>query len=197
MIRAVVDRQLRTLPLNQMVLHPGNEQINLKVTKLDHHRGPVTGVKVIQDGEILVTCSQDGTVCTWNVTNFTLLSTVTAGAPIHAMDVTDDNVFLITLQGDNELHLRTFITGTHLHLLKRHKAKNRVQCNRTLRPRRAPAPRAGLVGVVNVDLHAVTISEASEPETETVGGAGAGARRRHDCYLYFYLSNRTVEILFF
>ncbi|XP_041976047.1 NACHT domain- and WD repeat-containing protein 1 [Aricia agestis] len=98
------------------------------VTKLDHHRGPVTEVKVIQDGEILVTCSQDGTVCTWNVDNFTLLSTVNAGAPIHAMTVTDDNVFLVTLQGDNELHVRTFITGTHLHLLKRHKAKVKCFC---------------------------------------------------------------------
>lgn len=95
-----------------------------QVTKLDHHRGSVTGIKVIQDGEILVTCSQDGTVCTWNVDNFTLLSTVSAGVPIQAMEITDDNVFLITLQGENELHIRTFITGTHLHILKRH--KNRV-----------------------------------------------------------------------
>ncbi|XP_052750430.1 protein qui-1 [Galleria mellonella] len=98
------------------------------VTKLDHHRGPVTAVKVIQDGEILVTGSQDGTVCTWNVENFTLLSTVTAGVPIHAMEVTDDNVFLVTLQGENELHLRTFITGTYLHVLKRHKAKVKCFC---------------------------------------------------------------------
>ncbi|XP_028158797.1 NACHT domain- and WD repeat-containing protein 1 [Ostrinia furnacalis] len=98
------------------------------VTKIDHHRGPVTAVKVIQDGEILVTGSQDGTVCTWNVDNFTLLSTVTAGVPIHAMEVTDDNVFLITLQGENELHLRTFITGTYLHVLKRHKAKIKCFC---------------------------------------------------------------------
>ncbi|KAL0840162.1 hypothetical protein ABMA28_015455 [Loxostege sticticalis] len=98
------------------------------VTKIDHHRGPVTAVKVIQDGEILVTGSQDGTVCTWNVDNFTLLSTVTAGVPIHAMEVTDDNVFLITLQGENELHLRTFITGTYLHTLKRHKAKIKCFC---------------------------------------------------------------------
>lgn len=78
---------------------------------------------MIQDGEILVTCSQDGTVCTWNVDNFTLLSTVNAGVPINTMEITDDNVFLITLQGENELHVRTFITGTHLHILKRHKAK--------------------------------------------------------------------------
>ncbi|XP_049866312.1 protein qui-1 [Pectinophora gossypiella] len=98
------------------------------VTKLDHHRGSVTAVKVIQDGEILVTGSQDGTVCTWNVDNFTLLSTISAGVPIHAMDITEDNVFLITLQGDNELHLRTFITGTHLHVLKRHKAKVKCFC---------------------------------------------------------------------
>ncbi|XP_026328462.1 uncharacterized protein LOC113236548 [Hyposmocoma kahamanoa] len=98
------------------------------VTKLDHHRGPVTAVKAIQDGDILVTGSQDGTVCTWNVDNFTLLSTVTSGVPIHAMEVTEDNVFLITLQGENELHVRTFITGTHLHVLKRHKAKVKCFC---------------------------------------------------------------------
>ncbi|XP_075970830.1 protein qui-1 [Anticarsia gemmatalis] len=98
------------------------------VTKLDHHRGPVTGIKVIQDGEILVTCSQDGTVCTWNVDNFTLLSTVSAGVPVAAMEVTDDNVFLVTLQGENELHVRTFITGTHLHILKRHKTKVKCFC---------------------------------------------------------------------
>ncbi|XP_060801152.1 protein qui-1 [Amyelois transitella] len=98
------------------------------VTKLDHHRGPVTAVKVIQDGEILVTGSQDGTVCTWNVDNFTLLSTVTAGVPIQAMEITDDNVFLVTLQGETELHLRTFITGTYLHSLKRHKTKVKCFC---------------------------------------------------------------------
>ncbi|KAJ2938260.1 hypothetical protein O0L34_g17601 [Tuta absoluta] len=98
------------------------------VTKLDHHRGSITGIKVIQDGDILVTASQDGTVCTWNVDNFTLLSTITTGVPVHAMEVTDDNVFLITLQGDHELHLRTFITGTHLHVLKRHKAKVKCFC---------------------------------------------------------------------
>ncbi|XP_012550806.2 protein qui-1 isoform X2 [Bombyx mori] len=98
------------------------------VTKLDHHRGSVTSVKVIQDGNIFITGSQDGTVCTWNVENFTLLSTVTAGVPIHIFDVTDDNVFLLTLQGDNELHLRTFITGTYLHPLKRHKAKVKCFC---------------------------------------------------------------------
>ncbi|VVD03875.1 unnamed protein product, partial [Leptidea sinapis] len=61
------------------------------VTKLDHHRGPVTSVKVIQDGEIVVTGSQDGAVCSWNVDNFTLLNTVTAGVPIHLMDITEDN----------------------------------------------------------------------------------------------------------
>ncbi|CAF4897935.1 unnamed protein product [Pieris macdunnoughi] len=98
------------------------------VTKLDHHRGPVTSVKVIQDGDILVTGSQDGTVCTWSVDNFILLSTIAAGVPIHIMEVTDDNVFLITLQGENELHLRTFITGTYLHPLKRHKAKVKCFC---------------------------------------------------------------------
>lgn len=85
-------------------------------------------MKVILDGEILVTGSHDGTVCTWNVDNFTILSTITAGMPIHITDVTDDNVFLITLQGDNELHLRTFITGTYLHALKRHKAKVISSC---------------------------------------------------------------------
>ncbi|CAH2210700.1 jg6935, partial [Pararge aegeria aegeria] len=93
------------------------------VTKLDHHRGPVTTIKVIQDGDILVTCAQDGAVCTWNVDSFTLLSTVSTGVPIHAMEITEDNVFLVTLQGENELHIRTFITGTHLHVLKRHKTK--------------------------------------------------------------------------
>ncbi|XP_063361352.1 protein qui-1 [Cydia amplana] len=98
------------------------------VTKLDHHRGSVTGVKVLQDGEIVVTCSQDGTICTWNVDNFTLLSTVTAGMPVHAMEITDDNVFLVTLQGENELHVRTFITGTYLHMLKRHKTKLKCFC---------------------------------------------------------------------
>ncbi|XP_050669310.1 protein qui-1 isoform X2 [Leptidea sinapis] len=98
------------------------------VTKLDHHRGPVTSVKVIQDGEIVVTGSQDGAVCSWNVDNFTLLNTVTAGVPIHLMDITEDNVFLVTLQGENELHLRTFITGTYLHPLKRHKAKIKCFC---------------------------------------------------------------------
>lgn len=94
----------------------------------------MTAVKAIQDGDILVTGSQDGTVCTWNVDNFTLLSTVTAGVPIHAMEVTEDNVFLITLQGENELHVRTFITGTHLHVLKRHKAKVSIFLYILLRP---------------------------------------------------------------
>lgn len=102
----------------------------VQIMKIDHHRGPVTNVKAIQDGEVLVSCSQDGTVCVWSTETFELLNTIhsTNRSPIHMMDLSQDSVFLVTLEGDNEIRLRTFITGTDLHTLKKQKAPVCVIC---------------------------------------------------------------------
>lgn len=93
--------------------------------KLDHHRGPVTGVKVTQDGDVLVSSSQDGTVCAWSADTFQLLNTIYTHnrSPIHMMDLSDDSVFLVTLEGDGEIRIRTFITGTDLHTIPKQKTQ--------------------------------------------------------------------------
>lgn len=91
--------------------------------KIDHHRGPVTSVKVTSAGDVLVSGSQDGTVCLWSLESFVLLNTILIQSPVQFFDVSADSVFLLTLCSDNNLYLRTLATGTELHSLSEHKFK--------------------------------------------------------------------------
>lgn len=94
-----------------------------QVMKIDHHRGPVSSVKVTSAGDVLVSGSQDGTVCLWSLESFILLNTITIQSPVQYFDVSADSVFLLILCTDNNLYLRTLATGTELHSLSEHKFK--------------------------------------------------------------------------
>lgn len=91
--------------------------------KIDHHRGPVTSVKVTSAGDVLVSGSHDRTVCLWSLETFTLLNTISLVAAISMIDVSADSVFLLAACSDNNLYLRTLATGTELHSLVGHKSK--------------------------------------------------------------------------
>lgn len=91
--------------------------------KIDHHRGPVTSVKVTAAGDVLVSGSHDGTVCLWSLESFTLLNTISLQIPVQMIDVSSDSVFLLACCSDNNLYLRTLATGTELHCLAEHKSK--------------------------------------------------------------------------
>lgn len=91
--------------------------------KIDHHRGPVTSVKVTSAGDVLVSGSHDGNVCIWSLDSFSLLNTISLQLPIQMIDVSSDSVFLLACCTDNNLYLRTLATGTELHCLSEHKSK--------------------------------------------------------------------------
>lgn len=91
--------------------------------KIDHHRGPVTSVKVTSAGDVMVSGSQDASVCLWSLENFSLLNTINLQLPVLMIDVSWDSVFLLACCSDNHLYLRTLATGTELHCLAEHKSK--------------------------------------------------------------------------
>lgn len=94
--------------------------------KIDHHRGPVTSVKVTSAGDVMVSGSQDASVCLWSLESFSLLNTINLQLPVLMIDVSWDSVFLLACCSDNNLYLRTLATGTELHSLTEHKAKVRI-----------------------------------------------------------------------
>lgn len=98
-----------------------------KVMKIDHHRGPVTSVKVTSAGDVMVSGSQDASVCLWSLESFSLLNTINLQLPVVMIDVSWDSVFLLACCSDNNLYLRTLATGTELHSLTDHKAKVRIK----------------------------------------------------------------------
>lgn len=91
--------------------------------KIDHHRGPVTSVKVTAAGDVLVSGSHDRSVCLWSLESFTLLNTIVLQLPILMIDVSYDSIFLLACCTDNVLYLRTVATGTEVHCLNEHKGK--------------------------------------------------------------------------
>lgn len=91
--------------------------------KIDHHRGPVTSVKVTSAGDVMVSGSQDASVCLWSLESFSLLNTINLQLPVLMIDVSWDSVFLLACCSDNNLYLRTLATGTELHSLTEHKSK--------------------------------------------------------------------------
>uniref|UniRef100_A0A182SVY0 WD_REPEATS_REGION domain-containing protein n=1 Tax=Anopheles maculatus TaxID=74869 RepID=A0A182SVY0_9DIPT len=93
------------------------------VTKIDHHRGPVTALHMSYPSEVLVSSSHDATVCLWSLENFTLLNCIQMAQPILNMQISCDSTFLLVHCADNGLYLRSLTTGTELHALKGHKSK--------------------------------------------------------------------------
>lgn len=100
----------------------------LQLHKFDHHRGPVTSVKVTTAGDVLVSGSHDRSICLWSLDDHTLLNTIQLNAAITMIDISLDSVFLLAACTDNNLYLRTLATGTELHSLVGHKSKVKSLC---------------------------------------------------------------------
>lgn len=63
-----------------------------KITKIDHHRGPVSGLQVSHVSDVLVSSSHDATVCLWSLDDFTLLNTIQLNSPILNIQISSDSV---------------------------------------------------------------------------------------------------------
>jgi NACHT domain- and WD repeat-containing protein len=97
-----------------------------QLTKINHHRGPVTAVKISAASDVLVSSSTDASVCLWSLDDYSLLNTIQLNKPILNIQISSDSIFLLAHCDDNGLYLRTLATGTDLHALKGHKSKVRL-----------------------------------------------------------------------
>ncbi|XP_026477614.1 uncharacterized protein LOC113383572 [Ctenocephalides felis] len=96
------------------------------ITKIDHHRGPVTALVVDKEQDILLSSSQDTTICIWALTDFELLNCIKMQDSVLSLDISGDNVFLLAHCKDNGLYVRSLVTGTELHKLE--DAHSEIQC---------------------------------------------------------------------
>lgn len=126
-----------TAAINNTIIVSGGEDSSIIATslltgevlvKIDHHRGPVTAIRVDSAGEVLVSGSTDGTVCLWSLETFTLLNSITLPSPVANLDVSADSVFLLTACEDQKLYLRSLATGTEIHTLRGHQGPVRSLC---------------------------------------------------------------------
>jgi WD40 repeat protein len=97
--------------------------VNHQLTKINHHRGPVTAVKISAASDVLISSSTDASVCLWSLDDYSLLNTIQLSRPIINIQISIDSIFLLAHCEDNGLYLRTLATGTELHALKGHKSK--------------------------------------------------------------------------
>lgn len=74
---------LHCIPFNQHLF---------QITKIDHHRGPVTGLQVSHISDVLVSASHDAAVCLWSLDDFTLLNTIQLNSPILSIQISSDSV---------------------------------------------------------------------------------------------------------
>lgn len=65
-----------------------------QVMKIDHHRGPVSGLKVSQD--VLISASHDATICLWSLDDYTLLNQLQMAGPVIDFRISVDSVSLST-----------------------------------------------------------------------------------------------------
>lgn len=63
-----------------------------QITKIDHHRGSITGLQVSHISDVLVSSSLDATVCLWSLDDFTLLNTIQLTSPILNIQISSDSV---------------------------------------------------------------------------------------------------------
>lgn len=72
--------------------------------KIDHHRGPITAVKMSTASNVLVSSSTDGTISMWSLETYELLNTMILNAPVLNFQISADSVssnFLATNQFTN------------------------------------------------------------------------------------------------
>lgn len=60
--------------------------------KLDHHRGPVTAVRVCPASDVLVSGSHDTTICLWSLDTFSLLNLIQMHKAVLNIQLSCDSV---------------------------------------------------------------------------------------------------------
>lgn len=63
-----------------------------QVTKIEHHRSPVTAVRVCNASDVLVSGSRDATICLWSLDNFELLNLIQLKQPVLNLQISSDSV---------------------------------------------------------------------------------------------------------
>lgn len=64
----------------------------IQVTKVDHHRAPVTAVQVCNASDVLVSGSRDATICLWSLDDFSLLNLIQMNKPVLNLQISSDSV---------------------------------------------------------------------------------------------------------
>lgn len=108
----------------QMIITGGEDSIVMafqwppkgdRLARIDHHRGPVTALAINHREDVLVSGSQDGSVCLWSLEDWTLLNLIDVGQPVGHVTLSSDDVFLLVVGLDDGLpRLYSLTTGSAL-----------------------------------------------------------------------------------
>lgn len=108
----------------QMVVTGGEDSIVMafqwpgqgdRLVRIDHHRGPVTALVINHREDVLVSGSQDGSVCLWSLEDWTLLNSIDVGQSVGHVTLSSDDVFLLAVGLEDGLpRLYSLTTGSAL-----------------------------------------------------------------------------------
>lgn len=108
----------------QMVITGGEDSIVLafqwpgkgdRLARIDHHRGPVTALVINHRKDVLVSGSQDGSVCLWSLEDWTLLNLIDVGQSVGHVTLSTDDIFLLAVGLEDGLpRLYSLTTGSPL-----------------------------------------------------------------------------------
>lgn len=86
-----------------------------RLARIDHHRGPITGLAINHREDVLVSASHDGSLCLWSLDNWTLLNLIEVGQPVGHVTLSRDDVFLLAVGLEDGLpRLFSLTTGSAL-----------------------------------------------------------------------------------
>lgn len=86
-----------------------------RLTRIDHHRGPITALVINHRQDVLVSGSQDGSVCLWSMDDWTLLNLIDVGQSVGHVTLSSDDVFLLAVGLEDGLpRLYSLTTGSSL-----------------------------------------------------------------------------------
>lgn len=86
-----------------------------RLTRIDHHRGPITALVVNHRKDVLVSGSHDGSVCLWSLDDWTLLNLIDVGQSVGHVTLSSDDVFLLAVGLEDGLpRLYSLTTGSSL-----------------------------------------------------------------------------------
>lgn len=88
------------------------------LTRLEHHRGIVTCLKVNSGDDVLVSGSSDSIVIVWDLEKLCILNEILLMRPVLHMDISLDSTFLLLTLDDNSVQLRALTTLSEIHYLQ-------------------------------------------------------------------------------